>query len=112
MLKIDKYNIFISRGDTASLTFNFKDDIPEEGTTVIVALKRAPNSKDYVWRKELEVDDDGRATLTLDHNDTDFPAGKYMWDLRLVYNDTQDIYTPITPHEFNIIEVISDANTN
>lgn len=118
MFTVDaKYNISITRGDTATLELTFTGDVPGENDRVIASLKKNPKKADEIWEKELELygsgtGDDGEPYTTylleLASADTEGQAfGGYFWDLRILYADGQ-ITTPFPPAAFNVLEVVTD----
>ena len=109
MLLTENLKIYMSRGDTGSITINFTgDDVPPDGTGVLFALQKTLDSDEILWEKRLTVTS-GSVTIPLLSEDTDYPRGRYYWCLRLLYANG-DIYTPIEkPQEFNILAVIGNV---
>ena len=109
MLKIDGLKIFISRGDTGTLTLTFTgEDTPADGTVAKFALQRNRDSEQPLWEKELAISG-GRARIPFLTSDSDYPRGTYYWGLRLFY-ENGDVYTPLEKlHEFNILPVSASS---
>lgn len=111
MFNIKENKIEISRGDTGTMSITFGGDVPYDGTIALVTLQKTlgytTKSTQNVWQKRLQITD-GSCLIRFSSDDTNHPAGKYLWDLRLLYSNG-DIYTPIKPTEFNIIETVGDV---
>lgn len=107
MLTVDGLNIQISHGDTAQLTYTFESDAPDNGTVAIFTVKRGAVGNEEILRKESEIID-GIVTFILEHEDTDIPFGSYQYDIRCLY-ENGDVYTPMPPCAFDIVEVIGNG---
>ena len=109
MLEVNKLKIEISKGDTGILTIRFTgEDIPPDDTTAFFTVRKNIDSEDKLIEKQLGISS-GECVIPLTAADTNLPYGKYWWDIRLLY-DTGDIYTPMKPAEFRVVEVVGDVN--
>ena len=107
MIRTNGHEMIVSRGDTASVTMNFSGDVPEDGTTAVITLKKSTRAQANVWEKRLTVED-GAVVMELENEDTDLEPGTYMWDVRLLM-DGGKVYTPIRPAPFTVLEVVGSA---
>ena len=108
MFVVDGQKIEITRGDTGMYTITFTgEDAPEDGSTILVSLKKTKISERAIWEKRLAVQNNA-ASITLTSADTNLPFGQYWWDARIIFRDGT-VYTPMYPASFKIVEVIGDA---
>lgn len=107
MLDIRGLDIYISRGDTETLVVDFECDVPPDNTQVIMTLKRYPNNSNALWVKNAVVKN-GSFTVRFSSSDTNFTPSIYKYDIKLVYEDGE-IYTPMLPADFHILEVVGDV---
>lgn len=99
--------IRISRGDTRIIPCRFRSPsrAPDDGTKVVVTLKRDYNDDSVVWQKIYYVIG-GRFDIELTHEDTDLMNDVvYKYDIQLRYPDGQQ-YTLIPPTNFKILGVV------
>lgn len=109
MLEINRLKIEISKGDTGIITLRFTgDDVPPNDTNALFTVRKNIDSEDKLIEKTLAITD-GECIVPLTVSDTNIPYGRYWWDVRLLY-DTGDIYTPMKPAEFRVVEVVGDAS--
>ena len=103
MLITDGLKISINRGDTGTITITFTgQDAPPDGTVALVTLQKTLDSEETIWEKRIELAN-SRVTIMLLHEDTNLTRGRYLWCLRLLY-ENGDIYTPMeTPQVFEIL---------
>lgn len=103
MLEVTGLKISINRGDTGSITVTFTgQDVPPNGTRAKVSLQKTLDSEDVLWSKILTIAD-GRVTIPILSEDTDYSRGNYLWVLRLLY-ENGDVYTPMEkPQPFVIL---------
>ena len=108
MLDLKGLNIFVSKGDTGNITVTFTgEDTPPDNTIALVTVKKTADREEHIWEKELTVTN-ARVVIPLRTVDTDLAYGRYYWDLRLLY-DNGDVYTPMKPAEFRVVETIGDV---
>lgn len=108
MLETNTLKIAVTRGDTGTVTLTFTgDDTPENGTIALVTVKKNVDSEEPLWEKRVTIAD-GKAEVGLRSEDTDVAYGKYWWDVRLLYTNG-DVYTPMKPAEFRVLEAVGDA---
>lgn len=109
MLETNKLKIEISKGDSGVLTLRFTgEDIPPNDTIVLFTVRKNVDSEEKLIEKRLEMED-GECIVQLTVDDTELPYGRYWWDVRLLY-ETGDVYTPMRPAEFLIVETVGDAD--
>ncbi len=108
MVEVKGTAITISREDTAELTITMTGDVPEDGTIALVTMKRKASDKTYLWQRGIAVQN-GQIVLRLNSGDTDHPAGKYVWDIRLSYGDGT-VFTPFAPAPFVIVDTVGELN--
>lgn len=107
MLNIDNLVIEVTSGDTAVIDINLTgDDIPDAGTIALFTVEKACNTLTHLIEKRIELEG-STFTVDLSAQETDLPAGRYLWDLRFLYEDGT-IYTPITPQIFRILPAVGD----
>ena len=108
MLNVNGKEIGITKGDTGQFTITFTGaDKPENGSVVLVSLKKTKTSADMIWEKRYTVAGD-TVTVTLTSDDTNIAFGQYWWDARIIFLDGT-VYTPMLPASFKVLEVIGDA---
>ena len=109
MLEVNNLKIEVSKGDTGTLTLQFTgEDVPPNDTQALFTVRKNIDSEEKLIEKMLEIAD-GECVVPLTVADTNFPYGRYWWDVRLIY-DTGDIYTPMKPAEFRIVQVVGDPS--
>ena len=109
VLETEKLKISISKGDTGTITLTFTgEDVPDDTVTALVTLRENVDSPEFIWEKRLPISE-GVCTVSLGIDDTNLPYGKYAWDVRLLY-ETGEIYTPMRPAEFRIVEVVGEPD--
>lgn len=106
----ETYEIHLSRGDTATIDFQFEGDIPtsDAGDEVIMTLKRAPSEKQSKWEKKgmLYGEDLGRFSIKVEDT-KDLPFGKYYYDLRAFFGGGA-VTTILDPTPFYVDEVVGN----
>lgn len=111
MFKIDDktYEIRLSRGDTATIDFQFTGDIPTGSDVVIMTLKRTVGDKQSKWEKQAILYGEDLARFTIRAEDTkDLPFGKYYYDLRCFFATGGSVTTILPPTPFYVEEVIGN----
>lgn len=105
----ETYEIHLSRGDTATIDFQFQGDIPTGQDTVMMTIKKSPSESQSKWEKKalLYGADLGRISITKDATQ-DLPFGKYYYDLRVFYATGGSVTTVIPPTPFYVEEVIGN----
>ena len=107
LLRINDFDIEISKGDAAEITFCFVEYDLDAGCTATMALRRTPNGSSIIWEKQIDIVDD-KATFALTNEDTGITSGTYFWDLRVIFPN-ENTFTPIEPHVFKILEVVGSG---
>lgn len=109
MLDINGLNIEIQRGDTGQFTLTFSgQDAPENGSVILVSLKKTVTSENAIWEKRLTVAEN-TVTVTLTSQDTNnLSFGQYWWDARILFRDGT-IYTPMDPASFVVKKVVGNV---
>ena len=108
MFNVNGQSISITKGDTATFTITFTgQDVPEDGTDVLVSLKKTKTSATAVWEKRLKIAS-GVVSVLLRTIDTNIDFGQYWWDVRILFSDGS-VYTPMQPASFKVVEVIGDV---
>ena len=109
MFDIIDNEIFLSRGDSATIEIEITDDEGESytpllGESVIFSLKSSVDQCKTLFTK-LFTSESNSLVVELTQEDTsDLSFGVYKYDVILVTED--GIYTIITPHNFNLLEVV------
>lgn len=101
---IDQDSLLIRgrRGDTASFTFNFNEDISDY--TVHFYIKKSVTSSDCVIEKKYENPPSHAITVNLTTQDTELLSAQanaytaYYWGVKI--NKGSDFAQTIIPHEF------------
>jgi hypothetical protein len=99
MVKVQGTNIYMTRGDTATINLSIKDDNKieyelMEGDVVVFSVKKEMEDKGYVIQKTF-VD----KTIVIEHEDTkNLDFGKYVYDIQLTFIDGK-VSTIITPSD-------------
>lgn len=113
MITVDEKTnkIMISKGDTGTFTVVFEDgdgyDVPEDGVQVIFTAKTRDGETEII-RKVFTVED-GAVEISLDSTDTGQPIDRYIWDLRLKWENDGRVYTPMSPGFLDITRVVGDV---
>jgi len=108
MFILEGTKIEITKGDWGVFTITFTgDDVPADGTTIRVSLKKNPAMEDAIWEKDL-LASDGAVTVVMRTEDTNIAPGGYYWDVRIFYGDGY-VCTPIEPSQFVVRKVVGNA---
>ena len=110
MFDIKGMAIECSRQDTGMFTITFTgDDAPQDGTVVLVSLKTRPK-KDapVIWEKHLEVYE-SQVQVHITREDSDLAEGAYWWDARILFDDSEEPFTPMEPAPFRVLEVVGNV---
>ncbi len=110
MFSMNGLEIKAHRQDTGGFTITFSgDDAPADGTIVQMTVKSRPDKKAPVlWAKQLTVAD-SQVEITITKTDTDLTPGLYWWDVRILFEDGSEPYTPMDPAVFRVLEVVGDV---
>lgn len=85
MIKFHNKKIFLVRGDTAPLQFNFSQNVDR----AVFSLKKNINDTEYVLQKEIV-----NGFLKFNHEDTNnLDAEEYVYDVQVEYDG--EIETPL-----------------
>ena len=115
----EKNNIFLTRGDNASLSVSLVDEQGDpydaSNDRLYFGVKRSALDASCILEKELED-----SVLTLTHDDTaELPFGDYLYSIRLEHeNEDEELeyYTPIAAARFSlgfdIVRTIPEAETS
>lgn len=99
MLKIDGYNVMLTRGDSVRFMIRLLERELPEGTKAVFTVKDTPWEPCMpVIEKTLDVAG-GMVSIILEPYDTDITPGHYVWDLR-VKEAAEDGVHVITPMEY------------
>lgn len=97
MLKVENNEIYLTRGDEATLTLEVESDgqpYDFSGETVIFSLKRCPDDPKPLIQKTFV-----NGSVTLLPGDTDdLPFGQYLYDVTIAEKNA----TIITPTVFTV----------
>ena len=110
MLKIVDGNIYLTRGDSATLELTIKDDeghtwTPGAGDKVIFCMKKAAINPEVLLKIEAVA---GDTDIVIIPDDTkDFTCGQYLYDIHVKLSGG-DVYTVIAD---KIFEVGKEAHT-
>ena len=112
MFSIQNLGISLTRGDTAALELTFTsdepNDVPGPADLVVMALKTSPRAAEAKWEKQANPDAEGKVQFDFAVEDTaQLPFGTYWWDVRIFYADGA-VVTPIAPHKFAVLEVVTN----
>ena len=92
MIRFNKNNITIVRGDTAELEITFSEQVD----SAVLSVKKKISDTDYVFQSQV-VD----GVLKITHADTNnLVPGQYVYDIQVKYGDVVD--TPLIG-EFNVV---------
>ena len=110
MFDVKGMQIECSRQDTGTFTVTFTgDDAPADGTTVLVSMKNTPKKEARViWEKRLPVVN-SKITVHISKEDSDLKEGIYWWDARILFNESEEPYTPMEPAPFRVLEVVGNV---
>lgn len=111
MFDLKGFEIYITRGDTASIKLNCFGRIPTDGDRVVASLKKTQTQTSEIWRKTLErVSGEDAYLLDFRSEDTEnLDPGTYWWDVRAFYADG-DVTTPIPPSKFEVMRVVTNLS--
>lgn len=100
--------IAVTPGDSMYFTITLiGDDIPLDGTDVLFTVKEEVGGRPSV-AKHFAIQD-GVVSIELVSSETRrMKPGKYAWDVRILYS-YEDVYTPMIPALFQVLEVVGDA---
>lgn len=110
MLKINGYNVELTRGDSVRFMIRLMERKLAEGSKAVFTVKDTP------WEpcmpaieKELDVTD-GRVSVVLEPYETDITPGHYVWDLRVkeAAEDGVHVLTPMEYAAFVVKEAIGE----
>jgi len=110
VLRIEEKAIQITRGDSTRFSIVLENRDVKDGTAAIFAVKKKPWRHDApVIRKEIETTD-GKVHVMLTPDETDIPAGNYVWDVRIREMDEEglEVFTPMEYARFGVVEAMSD----
>lgn len=111
VLRIERNNIEITRGDSVRFMIRLKNRELAEGTQAVFTVKGTP------WepaRPEIEkVIDvvDNQVSVILEPYETDLTPGHYVWDLRLkepAADGCTEVLTPMEYAAFKVLEAIGE----
>lgn len=109
MIKVKGTDIFIVRGDAATINLTIKDKVAknnyalDEKDKVTLSVKKDIYCKDILIQKDFENN-----TLWLEKEDTqNLDFGEYVYDVQLTYQDGKKD-TIIQPSKFIILSEVND----
>lgn len=99
MLDVKGLKIWLSRGDTGSVTVTFTGtDVPDDTVTALIVFQRGETSEESIWEKRIRVSSAQVVIPFATYDTNDLAPGKYKWILRLLYEDGS-VYTPMEKYE-------------
>lgn len=111
MVNISGYNITLTRGDSLHLRIDFHGRGLPEGSQAVFTLKRSVRSRSALLRKAFDASGETLGVV-LTPEETDFPPGAYVWDVRLqmpLETGGYEVYTPMEYAVFMIIPAVGGA---
>lgn len=97
MVKIQGTTIYMTRGDTATISLSIKDDNKNEydlmvGDEVVFSMKKSLSDENYLIQKTFKDKE-----IVIEHEDTkELSFGEYLYDVQLTFSDGK-VATIITP---------------
>ncbi len=108
MVEINGHDIIITRGDSLFLRVDFGGrDLPA-GSKAVFTLKKTIRSRSALVQKIFDASEEMLAVF-LTHEETDLPAGMYVWDVRLqipLEDGSFEVYTPMTYAAFAVLDAV------
>lgn len=107
MLKIENNDIYLTRGDTASIEISLVDEngneyVLDDEDRLVFTLKNSEHHKDELISKMITV-----GVLHIEHEDTkDLTFGKYKYDVQLSTKNGE-VFTVIEPSLFVLLEEVN-----
>lgn len=112
MLQVNGTSVKMTRGDTAEINIQLKDETGTQinlvtGDTIYFTVKTSPHSTVKTLQKVITTFDAGIATIELAPADTaDLSYGKYVYDIQ--YNRLDGfVRTVVPPSSFIIAEEVT-----
>lgn len=91
-IKLNGYNIFVTQGDTPSLTLTLKNvNVDLDGARVVFVVKKRdtdPDSKAIIYYEPSIDYDLNNFTVTFTVQDTSNPVGTYFWGFKIFIGDS------------------------
>lgn len=110
MVKINGYDIELTRGDTLALRVDLSGrDLPE-GSDGVMTIKKHISSDEVILRKRFDAGDE-KLDIVLAPAETDLEPGVYYWDLRLQIpceTGGYEVYTPMEYAVFVVLPVVGE----
>ena len=111
MVRIERHNIEVTRGDSVRFTITLEGRVLKENTKVLVTVKSTPwEPARPVIEKILDVIDGNKVHVFIETEDTCMLVpGDYVWDARVLEpNEDGGTYvmTPMEYGTFRILEAI------
>lgn len=113
MIRIDKTNVSITRGDSAYIQFNLRD---VSGNTLVLTnmdvvrcqVRDSSEDGDLIFEGEVLRDYvNNKATWHIKPSDTnDLDIGTYYWDAQVEFSNG-DIFTFVDVSKFNVLPEIT-----
>lgn len=103
MIRACDRKIEFTAGDTGVIHVLFAGDIPAEGTTAVLTVRKTVDSEEPSLVKEAQVEG-WKADFVFAESDTaDLPRGEYGWMVTLRF-ENGDVNTPMRyPEPFEIL---------
>ena len=105
MLKISGSGIRLTRGDSARFTIRMTGREVPDGTKTLFTVKKKAYQHDEALIEECFPVVGNAVHVLLPPESTDFPAGNYVWDLRVLL-DTEEGHDVLTPMEYSTFHVV------
>lgn len=109
MLRVSDSTIQLTRGDSAILSVDVKDETTGEpyhlnpDDTLRLTIKRKVTDEDFVIQKVLN----GSTVFKMEPSDTEgLNFGPYLYDVELTTSDG-DVYTVIVPSKFELLKEVT-----
>lgn len=104
-MRISGTDIYMTRGDTETISIMFHGYTPQPGDAVEMTVRRNVGSAAVIYKRITEFDDN-KAVISIEPDDTTpLRFGQYVYDIQLTYGGA--IRTVITPSKFTIGEEVT-----
>lgn len=108
MVEINGYDIVLTRGDSLFLRIDLGGrDLPA-GAQAVFTLKKTIRSRSVLVQKIFDASEELLAVF-LTPEETNLPAGMYVWDVRLqipLEDGSFEVYTPMNYATFAVLDAV------
>lgn len=110
MLKIDGYNVELTRGDSVRFMIRLTERELPKGTQAVFTVKDTPWEPCVPVIEKTQEVVNGMVSVILEPYDTDILSGHYVWDLRVKEraDDGVHVLTPMEYAAFVVKEAIGE----